>query len=142
MELQGNMNDQHRNGAIFDVLPSFDFLIQHLEDAKLKYTYSPALTSCINLAWVKLDEYYCCSDQSSVFVVAVLLDPRMKLQYFQSRWVTHQDWIDMAKEKLQSAYASYKEQLTISQMSLKIPHRHQPTTHSQSLHSLYKPIQL
>jgi len=111
MELQGNLSDARLNGAIFDVLPAFDFLLQHLEDAKMKFTYSPPLTSCINLAWKKLDNYYRRSDQSPVYVLAVLLDPRMKLQYFQRRWVLHQDWIDMAETKLQTTFAAYKDRL-------------------------------
>jgi hypothetical protein len=36
-ELQGNMGDSRMNGAIFDVLPCMDYLLQRLETAKQTY---------------------------------------------------------------------------------------------------------
>jgi len=76
MELQGNLSDGRMNGAIFDVLPSFDYLLQHLEDAKKKFTGKSTIATCINLAWTKLNEYYEKSDLTSVYVIATMLDPR------------------------------------------------------------------
>ena len=58
MELQGDLNDERMNSAIFDVLPSFDYLLQHLEDAKKKFTGKSTMATSINLAWLKLNEYY------------------------------------------------------------------------------------
>jgi hypothetical protein len=64
------------NGAIFDVLLAMDLLLSRLEQAKVTYrTMNPRLTSCINVAWKELDEYYQLSDSSPVYVAAVVLDP-------------------------------------------------------------------
>ena len=49
-ELKGNIGNSRMNGAIFDVLPYMNFLLQQLESAKKIYKNSPILSSCINLA--------------------------------------------------------------------------------------------
>jgi len=85
MELQGDLEDERMNGAIFDVLPSLDFLLQHLEDAKKKYTGKSIIATCVNLAWLKLNEYYEKTDLTSLYVIATMLDPRMKYAYFERR---------------------------------------------------------
>ena len=78
IELQGNIVGARMNGAIFDVLPAMDMLLNTLEDAKLAYKAQKShFASCINLAWTKLDEYYNLSDNSPVYVVAVMLDPEV-----------------------------------------------------------------
>jgi len=94
-ELQGNIGETQMNGAIFDVLPCMDFLLQQLETVKEIYTESPILASCINLAWSKLNKYYEATDDSSVYATAVMLDPRLKRQYFDRNW--KQSWIDKAE---------------------------------------------
>ena len=98
------------NGAIFDVLPAMDLLLSQLEQAKVTYrTTNPRLASCINLAWKKLDEYYQLSDSSPAYVAAVVLDPRMKFQYFEKRWASHPDWVITAKERIRGSFEEYKE---------------------------------
>ena len=109
MELQGNLSDEQMNGAIFDLLPSFDYLLQHLEDAKKKFTGKSTIATCVNLAWLKLNEYYEKTDLTSVYVIATILDPRMKYGYFERRWATRQDWIEIAKANFEAAYERYRE---------------------------------
>src|SRR5579859_7781982 len=109
MELQGDLSDERMNSVIFDVLPSFDYLLQHLEDAKKKFTGKSTMATSINLAWLKLNEYYEKSDLTSVYVIATMLDSRMKYGYFERRWATRQDWIKIAKAKFQATYEQYRE---------------------------------
>ena len=94
-ELQGNIGKTRMNGAIFDVLPCMDFLLQQLETAKEIYTESPILASCINLVWSKLNKYYEATDDSSIYATAVMLDPHLKRQYFDRNW--KKSWIDKAE---------------------------------------------
>ena len=109
IELQGNIVGARMNGAIFDVLPAMDMLLNTLEDAKLAYKAQKShFASCINLAWTKLDEYYNLSDNSPIYVVAVMLDPRLKLQYIESRWSTHPEWIEIAQEKVRTMFNHYR----------------------------------
>jgi hAT family C-terminal dimerisation region len=105
------------NGAIFDILPSFDYLLQHLKDAKKKFTDKLPIATSVNLAWLKLNEYYEKSDLTSVYVIATILDPRMKYGYFERRWATHQDWIEIAKAKFEAAYVQYRENAVNSKLA-------------------------
>ena len=74
LELQDNIHGARVNGAVFDVLLAMDMLSSMLEDAKKIYQVQKSpFVSCINLAWIKLDEYYGLSDKSSVYVIAVVM---------------------------------------------------------------------
>jgi hypothetical protein len=104
-ELQGNMMDTWMNGAIFDVLPCMDFLLQQLETAKEQHMHSPVLASCINLAWSKLNKYYEATDDSSIYATAVMLDPRLKCQYFDRNW--KKSWIEKAEVNFKQLVQDY-----------------------------------
>ena len=111
-EMQGNITDDRMNGAIFDVLPAMDLLLKRLEDAKVKYTSKKsALATCVNLAWKKLDEYYALTDKSPVYMVAVVLDPRMKMAYFQRKWRTRPEWIDAARMRFNEMFDEYRKDM-------------------------------
>lgn len=90
--MEGNItgvNGFHGNGALADVLPGFDYLLDHLERSKAVLEGRgefPSLRICVNLAWKKLDEYYKLTDDSAVYLVATILDPRLKMAYFEHAW--------------------------------------------------------
>jgi len=111
-ELQGNIGDNRMNGAIFDVLPCMDFLLQQLETAKETYLDSPILASCINLAWTKLNKYYEATDDSTVYATAVMLDPRLKLQYFDRNW--KKCWIETAELHFKRLVRDYSGATNVS----------------------------
>jgi hAT family C-terminal dimerisation region len=115
-DMEGNIGDSRMNGAICDVLPAMDFLLQHLEEAKKKYVSTKStLSTCINLAWKKLDEYYTLTDSTPVYACAVILDPRLKLHYFQRRWREHPRWIAKAKGKIEVMYFKYQDEMKATQ---------------------------
>jgi hypothetical protein len=114
MDLQGNIRGEKMNGAIFDVLPAMDMLLQQLEVAKTAYQRQKSpFATCINLAWVKLDEYYSKTDRSPIYVASVILDPRLKLRYFEEKWLLHRDWIDRARSEVDKMYNRYRDQLDL-----------------------------
>jgi hypothetical protein len=114
MDLQGNIRGEKMNGAIFDVLPAMDMLLQQLEVAKTTYqSQKSPFATCINLAWVKLNDYYSKTDRSPIYVVSVILDPRLKLRYFEEKWVMHRDWIDKARSEVVKMYDRYQDQLEL-----------------------------
>jgi len=115
-ELQGNIGGTRMNGAIYDVLPCMDFLLERLETAKKQYIDPDnPLTTCINLAWVKLDQYYHASDETYVYAAAVMLDPRLKRQYFDRRW--KKSWIDAAEKKFKQLFNDYEQQIDVAVIS-------------------------
>lgn len=80
MYLQGNIRGEKINGVVFDVLPAMDMLLQQLEVVKTAYQrWKLPFATCINLAWMKLDEYYSKTDRSSIYVASVILNPWLKL---------------------------------------------------------------
>ena len=88
------------DGALCNVLPAFDSLLLKLETAKKKYlkTDNTNFATSVNLAWKKMDEYYDKSDDSKVYFVASILDPRIKLRYFEKNWPAH--WLVDSQTKL------------------------------------------
>ena len=94
----------HGNGALADVLPGFDHLLDHLERSKAmlagKGREFASLRTCVNLAWKKLDEYYKLTDDSAVYLVASVLDPRLKMMYFEDAWADRPEWIRTARQRL------------------------------------------
>ncbi len=86
------------DGAIFNVLPAYEHILSQLETAKVIYSNYPHLSICVNLAWSKMDEYYKATDLSCAYLVASILDPRLKMQYFEkNNW--KRDWLKGAREK-------------------------------------------
>jgi len=90
--------DSGEDGALFNVLPAYASLLASLEQAKKKHAKFTNLATSINLAWSKLDEYYQNTDDSKVYFVASVLDPRVKLRYFEKTW--KKSWLTGARAKL------------------------------------------
>jgi hAT family C-terminal dimerisation region len=86
-----------------------DFLLSRLEKEKVRRhdTDSP-LRQCIELAWEKLDIYYSLTDRCPVHLVAIILDPRRKMKYFEKKWATRRDWIQSAKAKVVEFWGDYQ----------------------------------
>ena len=104
--MEGNITGSagyHGNGALSDVLPGFDLLLDHLERSKemLMGVGDTHLATCVNLAWEKLDAYYKLTDSSTVYLVAAVLDPRLKMAYFEHVWGDRPEWLRMAYQHLE-----------------------------------------
>lgn len=82
-ELTLRMESRARDGncgSIWEILPSMEILLHHLEAAKQEYEHSGYnhITTCINNAWNILDKYYSLTETSPVYVAAVVLNPQLK----------------------------------------------------------------
>ena len=90
LELKGHKG----NGALYDLLPIMDYLLEHLETVKHHYTASnstPHLISSIQLPWEKLNKYYTLTDSNTAVYAAVALYSGMKFEYFEINWAEHPD---------------------------------------------------
>jgi len=99
LELEGHRG----NGALYDLLPTMDYLLEHLETAKSHHTAANSTThliSSILLAWQKLDKYYALTDSNTAIYAAVALHPSMKFEYFEINWAEHPAWIESARNKV------------------------------------------
>ena len=109
--------DSGEDGALFNVLPTFDSLLHKLETAKKKYVKSnnTNFATCVNLAWRKMDEYYDKSDDSKVYFVASVLDPRIKLRYFEKYWP--EKWLTDSQTKLDAYLKEFTTAMDITTMN-------------------------
>ena len=61
----------------------------------------------VNLGWKKLDEYYQKTDQSPVYVAAVVLHPGLKWKWLEKAWKDRPQWIKEAKNNVQMLWSEY-----------------------------------
>jgi hypothetical protein len=94
-------------GSIGTVLPGMDMLLEILEKARGKpRPKDAAFQEAVDASWQLLTKYYKLTDKSPVYIASVVLDPRMKYEYFERAW--KKDWIRPAKRIIASLYQKYK----------------------------------
>src|SRR5579859_3040512 len=107
LDLQWNPEDAGQ-GCIVDVVPGMEFLLDVLEDARLRHaTETTHFAQPIDCAWAKLDQYYTFIDRCPAYVVSIFLDPHCKFEYFETHWQSRPDWVTGAKEKIVAFCESY-----------------------------------
>jgi hypothetical protein len=96
------------NGSQTDVLQLMDYPLGHLEaPQKNLFKAKSPLSLAVEETWQKLDRYYNATDKSSVYVTAVIIDPRMKLSYFQRKWPHNKVWVLAAQRATEKRYNEY-----------------------------------
>ena len=124
MQLQGQVG---RHGHIWEVLPIFQQLLEHLERVKDLYTIdnetevSQAYPEAVelqqehhfkfnvNLASQKLNEYYERLDETPVYTAALVLHPRYNWAWIQRHWNDRTDWIKNANVVLLKLWQQYSD---------------------------------
>jgi|SRR5271154_838420 len=110
------------NGCVSDTLPVMDRLLSHLEEFKLEMTASDSrFLPAVEAAWEKLNHYYNLSDDTSVYTVALVLDPRVKLSYFHRQWSENPEWIVAAKLKVETYFVKYSSQYSRNSPDVPLP---------------------
>ena len=95
-------------GSVGSVLWGFDILLEKLEKERKKSRPSDTpYQRALDASWAKLCKYYKLTDESSVYVIAGMLDPRMKYQYFEHRWES--EWLAGVMDKMRSTFNQYRE---------------------------------
>lgn len=104
---------QERNndlGSIGSILWGFDILLDVLETARKEFitdeNENSHLATCIDHGWHLFNKYYKLTDKSRAYVMATVLDPRNKYQYFYDRW-DRKHWAGM-KQKTESMFEEFK----------------------------------
>lgn len=77
------------------MIPAFEYLLELFERAKDEYKdeLEHHYRANCQLAWQKLNDYYSLLDKSPAYLAAVILHPRYKWQYIESRWADKFSWI-------------------------------------------------
>jgi hypothetical protein len=63
----------------------------------------------INLAWQKLNDYYALTDNTPIYVAAVVLHPRCNVRWLEKTWSYRPNWISFAKSELQIRWTQYSQ---------------------------------
>ncbi|KAM6505364.1 hypothetical protein FSOLCH5_15493 [Fusarium solani] len=115
--MQGNPGTAS-GSRVWDILPTYEFLLQHLEEFKTRYKdhKEQHFRYNINQAWMKLDKYYGLTDDSPIYVAAVVLHPRMKWSFVDKFWNDRLDWRDKARRDVRQLWeAEYKHRVILIQ---------------------------
>ena len=101
-------------GSVAGVLWGFDMLLEVLETARKEFitpeNKTGHLATCIDHSWHLFNKYYKLTDDSRAYVMAAVLDPRNKYEYFYSKW-NKKHWPDM-RRKTESMFAEFSAKLS------------------------------
>ena len=80
-----------RNGAIWEVLPAYEFILQQFYDLDERYKQDPEenawnFHTSLQLGIQKLDDYYRLLDETPAYLAAVVLHPQLKWQWIEKIW--------------------------------------------------------
>lgn len=105
-----------RFGAIYEVIPVFEYILNALEQRVRPYEHvnfnhadapEDHLTINLRAAWSKANKYYGKLDDSPVYYAAVCLHPYYKF-YCDNSWVEKPDWLSSANARFQRLWKTYK----------------------------------
>ncbi|TFY58892.1 hypothetical protein EVJ58_g6133 [Rhodofomes roseus] len=86
-----------------DVIPAMDIIDQKLATGSLNQALDPAIRVALGLGKRSINHYYNKTDESAVYRIAMVLDPRHKVQYFRdNNWP--EEWIAQARFLVRQAY--------------------------------------
>jgi hypothetical protein len=63
----------------------------------------------VNLGWQKLEEYYNKLDDTTIYIAAVILHPRMKFRWLEKLWDDRSEWLSAARIKFTRLMLQYKD---------------------------------
>ncbi|KAJ3453198.1 hypothetical protein MRS44_018853 [Fusarium solani] len=108
--LEGRPEDG-KYGAIWEVLLTMEWLLQHLEDSKLQHEHDeePYLRIGCNLGWMKLDKYYTLTEDSPVYLAALVLHPAFRWPTVESQWADRPDWLERGKAAVRELWEEYRK---------------------------------
>ena len=113
-----------RAGMLWEVLPTFESLLHHLEtvaeDCETSSTQARSVDGTdidgfqhlkvnIQQGWQKLRAYYEKLDETPIIVVAFVLHPAYRIQKLRQLWSHQPEWIDLWMPKFQEIWQYYKQ---------------------------------
>ena len=76
------------------------------------------LATGVNLAWKKLDEYYQVTDQSPVYVAAIVLHPAYTWRWLRSKWKYREEWLRTSERAVRDFWTSCYSQIVVDAQSI------------------------
>jgi hypothetical protein len=84
-----------------------DFILDKYKKGKEQFKDHPILSKMFNSGWSKLDKYYQKTEETAVYIAALVLNPRYKWAYINKNWAKKQ-WITRAQKIMQELWEVYK----------------------------------
>lgn len=102
--------EEGRYGAVWEVLLTMEWLLKHLEESKMQHEHDeePYLRVGCNLGWMKLDKYYALTDDSPVYLAALVLHPAFRWPAVESQWADHPEWLERGKRAVRGLWEEYR----------------------------------
>ena len=97
-----------------------DFILKKFEDMKAQFSDHPQLSKMFNSGWSKLDKYYALTDETPIYVAALVLNPKYKWGYINNVWAKY-SWITNAETMMKEHWGAYKPQDTDMMASIQEP---------------------
>jgi len=125
LKLEGDALDG-RNGAIWEVLPIFEFLFDELFRLDRRYESSgdenlKMLHTSLQLGIDKLDEYYRLLDLAPVYLAAVILHPKFKWRWIERIWgskVGGKEWLRDGKVAVRTLWLKEYKDIPLSDLAV------------------------
>lgn len=106
-----------RFGGLWEVLPCVEYLLNKLEEVKIRTDQYPDshFKVNINLGWAKLDEYYQLLDDTPAYVAACALHPAYRWEWIEDQWAFKKSWIKKAKAAVLKLWKDEYQSITIAE---------------------------
>jgi hypothetical protein len=95
-----------------NVLPAMDYILEQFEQYKEEYKNDKTMASMFNSGWAKMNKYYQMTEESPVYIAAIILDPNAKWQYIKNNW--QRSWQTSAKRMMEKLWKEYKPETSSS----------------------------
>ena len=88
-----------------------EWLLKHLEETKVQHERDeePYLRIDCNLGWIQMDEYYTLTEDSPVYLAALVLHPAFRWSTVESQWIDYPDWLVRGKRTVQALWEEYRK---------------------------------
>ena len=71
------------------VLFVYDTFLSHLEESQMLWGQNEFMIVCVEASWSKLNKYYGLTDNTSTYFTATILNPTLKMAYFEQKWKSY-----------------------------------------------------
>lgn len=113
--IEGNASDGS-HGALWEVLPMMDYILEHLESTAKELQYKPDsyFKTAVDFGHLKMRSYYSRTDLTPAYRAAVVLHPALKFEYFEEKWAENKAWIEDCKTTVKAYWVDYMQQRRIA----------------------------
>lgn len=104
---RATLDTQGDNTRLDRVLFSMDVLLKHIEASLTQFKQSKDLTARIQLCWEKYTSYYERTEESPLYVTALILHPSRRLAYIKKWWEA--EWQQPAIDSARKLWQDYRD---------------------------------